>query len=257
MNHNHRVSLGFALVVLAGLIATACSSSTSPIATDSAPVASSVGPDPSPPETTTPPTTWPPRDSIDTDVEAQSIPYAECHEVAENGPPESDEMIRLQRLRAELEAEGLFDQPFVGSSGGPESVWGILSIGLRRRYQPTIDWLASRVDVADVCLELPPVGYYRRPFEAAVWEVGPDPDRQDREIPLSVNSANGGCGYNPAGRILDPIVVYGETTIEVTIPLDHVSWGGHTCEGWGPTAYRLVLSEDQAGRELVVGAPPS
>ncbi len=186
-------------------------------------------------------------------AEAQNIPFAECDTLPEPGEPEFS---RLQEIRDDLSAAGMFEQHSIDGISGPGSTQGILNVRMRRRFQPSIDWLADRVDTADLCLSLPPVGYYDWPFEYAVWEIDPQapPIADDqRDIPLLIESLEQACGSHPDGRVLEPVITYEPDTITVTIPLNHVSWGFHSCEGRPPMAYVLTLSEDPAGRTLVPG----
>ena len=249
------------IAVLALAFVTACGqgstevagdSSSPSVASDGAAVTTTMPPDPN---TSQPPTVvgvggpiYPPT----SDVEATDIPFEECN--ADNGKPVpvGDELARLEALRQQITDDGLFDQPFISSSGGP--AYGALSVGLSRRHQPSIDWLRARAEPEDLCIELPPLGFYDRPYEEATWVLdpeAPEPGASDRSIAVLVDSTINQCGYWPQGRILQPVVEYGTERIEIRVPLDHVSWGPHPCPGWFPDPFVIELDEPIGDRTLV------
>lgn len=97
--------------------------------------------------------------------------FVECGTDGEPGPPTGERAAELEAVIEDLRATGLHDQPFVGSSGGAQSIWGVPSVGISSRYEPTLQWLADRVDAADVCIEFPEFGLRNLPPELAEVEV--------------------------------------------------------------------------------------
>lgn len=97
--------------------------------------------------------------------------FVACGAEGEPGPPSGDRAVELEAVIEDLRSGGLHDQPFVGSSGGPQSIWGVPSIGLSARYEPTLRWIADRVDPADVCIEFPEFGLRNLPPALADVEV--------------------------------------------------------------------------------------
>ena len=93
--------------------------------------------------------------------------FVECGADGEPGPPDDARAVELDAVIDALRTGGLHEQPFVVSSGGPQSIWGVPSIGLSSRYEPTLAWLAERADAAEVCVEFPEFGVRNLPPELA------------------------------------------------------------------------------------------
>ena len=126
----------------------------------------------------------------------ETFGFVECGTDGEPGPPTGERAAELEAVIEDLRATGLHDQPFVGSSGGAQSIWGVPSVGLSSRYQPTLQWLADRVDAADVCLEVPEFGVRNRPPALA---------------PVSVAASFNGVtvtaeGCEPKGEWIEPFI---------------------------------------------------
>lgn len=180
-------------------------------------------------------------------VEPTGAPFSECGPGGD-GPVPNEREAELQVVRDALEADGLFDQPHVVSAGGPSNVWGKITIGLRARHQPTIEWLAARADPADLCLELPPPGYYDQPPTLADWELRPEGD-DPRNVTLLVT--DGTCGLIDPTRILEPQVEFSDDQILIAVPLRVPNWGPTVLPCLSPNEIPLTLAEDPAGRPIL------
>ena len=101
----------------------------------------------------------------------ETFGFVECGTDGEPGPPTGERAAELEAVIEDLRATGLHDQPFVGSSGGAQSIWGVPSVGLSSRYEPTLRWLADRADPADLCIEFPEFGLRNQPPALAEVEV--------------------------------------------------------------------------------------
>ncbi len=179
------------------------------------------------------------------EAEATNIPFAECGLLPEPGPPTGQGAQRLNQLRSELEADGLFEQPDVVSSA---KRGGVISVGLSHRNRATIDWLAKRADPDNLCLELPPPGYYDQPPTLADWELG-SIESEGTTVILMVSV--GPCGLLDESRILEPQIEYSEAEVVVGVPLAVQTYGPVRAVCLPPTELTVELDEPLAGRKLV------
>ena len=128
----------------------------------------------------------------------ETFGFVECGADGEPGPPTGERATELEALIDDLRDAGLHDQPFVVSSGGPQSIWGVPTVGLSSRYQPTLQWLADRVDAADVCLEVPEFGVRNRPPALAPVAVS---------VAASFNGVTVTAeGCQPKGEWIEPFI---------------------------------------------------
>lgn len=143
----------------------------------------------------------------DIHVEAFDIALPECTEDQLFGDAPDNRRAELSDRRDELQAEGLFDQPFLSTT----SVGSVIEIGLNRRYGPTIDWIGDRVAPEDVCLLFyPPPGVFTAPPEVGDWLVAESATGAS-ELTIRLDQA---CGLVETS-MLSPAVV--ETDDEVLI----------------------------------------
>jgi len=88
---------------------------------------------------------------------------------------------------------------------------------------------------------------------AGQWWLDPSfpaPAPGDTTVPAIVRERACASGKSPAGRLLDPIVVYGQDAIAVTIPI-RMLVGPADCTGNPGTSYLLRLDEPVADRMLL------
>ncbi|MEZ5246756.1 MAG: hypothetical protein R2707_16795 [Acidimicrobiales bacterium] len=137
----------------------------------------------------------------------ETFGFVECGVNGEPGPPTGERAAELEAVIENLRDAGLHDQPFVGSSGGPQSIWGVPSVGLSSRYEPTLRWLADRVDPADVCLEFPAFGLRNLPPELAEVEV----ELVDGRVVVRA------VGCEPKGEWVEPFIRQDDDTAALGI----------------------------------------
>ncbi|MDW3220253.1 MAG: hypothetical protein R8F63_16710 [Acidimicrobiales bacterium] len=143
----------------------------------------------------------------DIHVEAIDIALPECTEDQLFGDAPDERRAELADLRDELQAEGLFDQEFLSTT----SIGSVIEIGMNRRYGPTIDWIADRVEPEDVCLLFyAPPGVFTAPPESLDWVVL-DSAAGSSELTIQLDQ---NCGLVETS-MLPPAVV--ETDDEVLI----------------------------------------
>lgn len=185
----------------------------------------------------------PPRQII---PEAENIPFPECRNLSQNGPPTGARLRELKQLRRDIQA-GRSNLEHLASMGGPESTTGLVSVGLRHRYQPTIDWLIERATPEDLCLDLPPVGYYDQPPWSPAWEfldeAGRDGDATTFVVVLAVR-----CGLIDETRLREPVITYEDDEILVRVPIAVSSFGGTPEPCPAPNNVEITLTEPRDGR---------
>lgn len=181
----------------------------------------------------------------DIHVEAVDIPLPECTEAQFFGSDETDP--RLVELRDALMAEGLTDQPFLSGTG----VSDVLQVDLNRRYGPTIEWIAQRVDRADVCLFFwPPIGAFTSPAPRLDWVVATaSPDSPEATIRLDRD-----CGLLGSAP-LEP-VVQEEGDLVVVRWAASAFFGPTGSPCLPPDEATLTLDAPLGDRPLVAGADP-
>jgi len=130
--------------------------------------------------------------------------FIECGADGEPGPPTGDRAAELEAAIEALRDGGLHDQPFAVSSGGPQSIYGVPSIGLSSNYEPTLEWIAERVDPADVCVEFAEFGIRNLP--PALAEVVVAADAAAGEVTVTA------VGCAPKGEWVAPFRQLGDGT---------------------------------------------
>lgn len=138
--------------------------------------------------------------------------FVECDSLGEPGPPDDARAAELEAVIESLRGAGLHDQPFVVSSGGPQSIWGVPSIGLSSRYEPSLRWIADRVDAGDVCVEFPQFGLRNLPPELA--EVSLDAGGTADGVVAVV-----AVGCEPKGEWVAPFIRDRDGSVEVGIAI--------------------------------------
>ena len=178
--------------------------------------------------------------------EATNIPFRECKDLLTDGPPEGERSREVHQLRRELEVE-LREVEYWMSLGGPQSTTGVVSIGFRYRYQPSIDWLIERADAADVCLELPPVGHYDRPSFSG-WRFFNENDREN-EATTFVVVLSPQCGLIDETRLLEPVIEYHPDEILVGVPI-RPRFGPQILPCYARNNVEITLTEPRNGRPV-------
>ena len=184
----------------------------------------------------------------------ETFGFTECGAAGEPGPPADDRAAALDAVVDALRAEGLHDQPFVVSSGGPQSIWGVVSIGLSSRYEPTLQWIADRADPADVCIEFPEFGLRNLP--PALAPVTFEVDAPAGTVTVTAE----GCA--PKGEWVHPFILNRTGSAEVGIAIGR---GGlvftDDCPAPTPHVFELLnkdpVSIAQAPGTLVFEGPVS
>lgn len=141
----------------------------------------------------------------------ETFGFTECGADGEPGPPADDRAAALDAVVEALRGDGLHDQPFVVSSGGPQSIWGVVSIGLSSRYEPTLQWIADRADPADVCIEFPEFGLRNVP--PALAPVTFEVDAPAGTVTVTAE----GCA--PKGEWVHPFILNRAGSAEVGIAI--------------------------------------
>jgi len=184
--------------------------------------------------------------------EATNIPFPECSTLEHVGPPTGDRLSELTALRQDLES-AFGNIEYVNSMGGPQSVYGVISVGLSHRYQPSIDWLAELAGPEDLCLELPPVGYYDQEPELVPWlfvEDGQDFDDFDGDRFVAILDMR--CGLIDPTRLLEPIVEFRDDVVLVGIPIRVPTSGPTIAPCFPPDQVEIELDEPLNGRPIQV-----
>jgi len=207
-----------------------------------------------PPETTVPgqPRITRPSPPPPVIPEATNIPFPECSTLERGGPPTGDRLSELTALRQNLEsAFGSIE--YVNSLAGLESTYGVISVGLSHRYQPSIDWLAELAGPEDLCLALPPVGYYDQEPELVPWVfVGDGQDFDDFDGDRFVAMLDVRCGLIDKTRLLEPIVEFRDDVVLVGIPIRVATWGPKKLPCRKPDQVEIYLDEPLNGRPIQV-----
>ncbi len=189
--------------------------------------------------------------------EATQIPFPECSTLGRPGPPEGERLTELRQVRRQL--EGILGERLdtdgvvrVTSIGGPQSIYGVISVGVSHRHQPTIDWLAERAGPDDLCLELPPVGYYDTPPHLYPWEFADPTDADNPDLGRFIARLDIECGLIDKGRLLEPRIDYQDDAIFVAIPVRQPTFGPTLSPCPFPDLVEIELTEPRAGRLIVV-----
>lgn len=102
---------------------------------------------------------------------------------------------------------------------------------------------------------------YHDGLEANTWRLDPAgqaPSPQSTQIPVLVQEDACAGGRDARGRVLSPLVHYGQTAITVTYLIRPLK-GPQTCQGVPPTPVTLILDEPVGNRPLRDGGtyPPA
>ncbi len=157
--------------------------------------------------------------------------FVECGANGEPGPPTGERAAELEAVIEDLRDAGLHDQPFIGSSGGPGSIWGVPSVGLSSRYEPTLRWLADRVDPDDVCLEFPAFGLRNLPPELAEVDV----ESVDGRVVVRA------VGCEPKGEWVAPFIRQEDDTVALGIAVGQ-GQTEFTDDCPAPTTYEFTVA---------------
>lgn len=184
--------------------------------------------------------------------EATNIPFAECPTEGRIGL--EDDPFEEQHLAASKRLSQITGGlPFVvwSSSAGGNLRHHEAGLGLGVRYQPTIDWLAANFAPTDLCLDLPPIGYYDTPPTLLPWRLADEFEvRSDYTSILVVHDLD--CEVGDWSRLLDPQVQYLDDEIRIGLPQLPSTFGQSSdgmCEF--PHPLEVELDEPVAGRAIV------
>ncbi len=219
---------------------------------------SEVGPVPAPGETS--PTLLEPSPPPPFIEEATSIPFPECATLPEVGPPSGERATRLWELTGQVDSIAR-DYPFSSYSrvmrqSGPRNSWGVVEVWLTHRDQSIIDRLAEVAEPDELCLQIPPVGYYSGRPDFKLWEFADpaDADNPDLErFVVRINQKPCG-GMQDTTRLAEPSITYLPDSIIVAIELRPRRWGSSDLLAcFGPDFVEITLDEPRNGRPIVNG----
>jgi len=188
--------------------------------------------------------------------EATNIPFPECPTDGriglEDDPLEEEHLAASQRLSQITGA-----LPFVvwSSAAGGNLRHHEAGLGVGVRYQPTIDWLAANFAPTDLCLDLPPIGYYDTPPTLIPWRLADDFElAPDLMSVLVVHDLD--CDVSDWSRLLDPQVQYLDDEIRIGLPQLPWTYGQSSDDMCRiPQPFEVQLTEAVADRPVIPASP--
>lgn len=161
-------------------------------------------------------------------------------------------------MRANFEAIGLdFSESLAWMDlGDKPSYEQRVTVGLNTRDPEVMQSIIDLVGADSVCFDLPPPGFDDETPVPAIWTLQEPSTPDETSVTLLVDDPSGGCGHDPEGRVLPPVVEESETEVRITVELTPVPFGVATCEDWVPTPYTVDLTQP-LGDRVVTGSPDS
>ncbi len=184
--------------------------------------------------------------------EATDIPFPECPTEGRIGledDPFAEEHLAASQRLSQITGGLPFTVSFSAAGGNLRHHEAGLAMGVR--YQPTIDWLDTNFAPTDLCLDLPPIGYYDTPPTPIPWRFADDFELSPEVMSvLIVRDVE--CDVSDASRLLEPEVQYLDD--EIRIALRHLPWTyGQSSDSMClfPQSFEVQLTEAVADRLVV------